>query len=774
MNPAWCKAQVLPGAVKLCCEGISSVDRGNFEIGISQLEDALKISPDYETAIAYLSNAHNREGARVDSNPTAALHEFCTALFYDGTNEKALVNSKNMIRKLGKNPDLVSDRLELSDQAMTNKDYIASVIECESALALKEDAEVRKKLVDVSQLAGPRPHAIHQPDWKLYMSTLQQKIKSCWKAPKNFLSQRLTVLFEVDSAGAISKLRLLTPSGSRSLDRSAFEAVESAAPFDPLPPGIGNHVNIEFTFDHNTYGAAPALHSPEQLQNFYQQGEETLLKSDLAQCEIDNQHPELLVQAILSLASFYANSGREKDAEPLLVRAQALQDQNKPTPSLPDTLNDLADVYCKQGRYELAEPLLKQSIKLCEENAQLGLFKLFRALTLYAQLLIQTNHADQSKQFLDRADGLIHQQRRSIEDYDKAISLDPKDAVNYFLRGSLYCDRHDWPHALQDFDQAIELNPRYAYAFVLRAHVNQQLKNEGDVLKDIEKAKEIDPTFESVYRASAAAHGRFKQWDLAISDLDKAIALDSKSEVAFKARGDAYKELKDYQHAMKDFDQALQLQPQDQAVHISRGLVCLSLKQYQQALKDFELAVKLKPDSAMAYSGLGLTYSDLKNYAKAVECLDNCIRLDPTQKNAYLNRGYAYGRLGQFERAIEDFNEAIKLNPDSVINYGDRSWAYYCLQNYRSAYEDGDKAVQLDPASATGYLNRGRASLKLGHYDSALNDLNKSIAIQANLFNGKAFYYRALVHEKLCHPELAEQDSAKAKFLGFEASKGEE
>jgi TonB family protein len=780
-NPVFCKTEPSSQATTLCREGISSVNRGNFEVGIKQFEDALNIRPKYETVVGYLSYAHNREGARLDSNPITGLREFCTALFYDDKNQKALGNSKQMIRQLGKNPDSADDRLKLAEQAILEKDYIGAVVEFESALALKEDPDIRKRLNDASKLAGPRPTIIHDPELKKYIADIQRKIKSTWRPPRSSLSQRSTVIFQVNSCGEASMLRLITPSGFDEFDKLALETVRRAAPFEPIPANTLEQTNVLFTFDYNAlnnnYPAlnrTPVSSSAQDIQKKIQDLEEASLKSDVAYWETTRKHEVEFVGALLHLASYYIRNERNKEAEPLLIRAEKMQDDKNPTFNLPDTLNDLAQLYCIEKRYELAAQLLDRSIKLCENKPELGLFRLSRALTLYAQLKIQTNHADLAKDIFNRVENLIHKQRRSIEDYDNLIDLDSSSAINYFLRGKLYFERSDWNHATKDFDRAIELNPRYAYAFALRAQCEDQLGNDDDALKDIAKSKDLDPTFSYAYHTSAAVHGRFKQWDLVIIDLDKALSLNPLSAENFQARGDAYKELRNYQQALKDFDQGLVFQPQNASLYISRGQVYSLLRQYQQALKDFEVAARLEPDQAVAYSFLGLDYINLKNWTKAVESLDLCISIKTTQKNAHLNRGFALGHLGQFDRAVEDFDEAIKQDPNSVLNYCDRSWAQYCLQKYESAYEDGDKAINLDQNSAFAFLNRGRASLKLQNYDSALDDLCKAIAIQPNLLNGKAFYYRARTYQKLSKPDLAEEDLAKAKFLGMELSKQEE
>ena len=57
---------------------------------------------------------------------------------------------------------------------------------------------------------------------------------------------------------------------------------------------------------------------------------------------------------------------------------------------------------------------------------------------------------------------------RSIEDYDKAIELDPNDAEAYNNRGNSYSDLGQYQRAIEDYDKAIELDPDYAEARIHR------------------------------------------------------------------------------------------------------------------------------------------------------------------------------------------------------------------------------------------------------------------------------------------------------------------
>ena len=60
--------------------------------------------------------------------------------------------------------------------------------------------------------------------------------------------------FNIEDSGALSRLRIDHSSGSAITDQAALKAVESAAPFSPLPAGSPKEVPIQFTFDVNVFG----------------------------------------------------------------------------------------------------------------------------------------------------------------------------------------------------------------------------------------------------------------------------------------------------------------------------------------------------------------------------------------------------------------------------------------------------------------------------------------------------------------------------------------
>lgn len=86
-----------------------------------------------------------------------------------------------------------------------------------------------------------------------YMQQLQRRLKRNWNPPASSVARAVTVHFKIQSDGRISNLRLARSSGIGGCDSAALQAVESASPVMPLPPGSPASVPIEFTFEYTKH-----------------------------------------------------------------------------------------------------------------------------------------------------------------------------------------------------------------------------------------------------------------------------------------------------------------------------------------------------------------------------------------------------------------------------------------------------------------------------------------------------------------------------------------
>jgi protein TonB len=87
-----------------------------------------------------------------------------------------------------------------------------------------------------------------------YANLIKERIKGKWFIPSNLRNSQghTTVVFFIDREGRFANARIVTSSGSNSLDLAALNAIMEANPFPPLPKGFpGDHVGAKFVFSYN-------------------------------------------------------------------------------------------------------------------------------------------------------------------------------------------------------------------------------------------------------------------------------------------------------------------------------------------------------------------------------------------------------------------------------------------------------------------------------------------------------------------------------------------
>ena len=129
-----------------------------------------------------------------------------------------------------------------------------------------------------------------------------------------------------------------------------------------------------------------------------------------------------------------------------------------------------------------------------EAHYNLGIFYQnsgkYRHAIDYYDKAIENNTAYKVDVFCNRgtAYGSLGDQKKAIEDYGRAIDIDPKYANAYFKRGVAYGELGNQLRAVQDFDKAIEINPGYASAYYYRGRMHASLGNHKRELEDLKTA----------------------------------------------------------------------------------------------------------------------------------------------------------------------------------------------------------------------------------------------------------------------------------------------
>lgn len=236
------------------------------------------------------------------------------------------------------------------------------------------------------------------------------------------------------------------------------------------------------------------------------------------------------------------------------------------------------------------------------------------------------------------------------------INSNPNDAEAHYNRGLLIytfeCDFENSPFqdedetedewdditeeaALDDFEKAIELNPNLAKAFAMRGNL---------------------------YLYKAFYWDEEEKFDLAMADFDKALSIDKNCKEAYLGQGDFYDKKQAYEKSAQLYSKAIAIDNNYIAAYRRRAVV-YSLTDDQKCLFDYNKILELDPYDHYTYFNRGMWYFDERDYRNAISDFTKAIESnkDDDRSYYYYNRGQAYIEINEKQKAISDFRKTIAI-----------------------------------------------------------------------------------------------------------------
>jgi tetratricopeptide (TPR) repeat protein len=314
----------------------------------------------------------------------------------------------------------------------------------------------------------------------------------------------------------------------------------------------------------------------------------------------------------------------------------------------------------------------------------------------------------------------------SLEDYEKAISLNATNASTHFYKGELQYRLQKYPDAKKSFDIAITLNPKYNEAYYYRGLNYVALKDNVNAGSDFITLDKLKPeaaqsaTIDSISNAffmagqKALESHNFITADSAYNDALKirkcnAEALHGKAEIRYRTANEA--------------------KPKSEE----------AIARYNEAIDLNKQAILCNNNFSDAHFKQGRSYNMIADNKQALKSYSEAIRSDANNVQAYIQRGNTYQGFENYPKAVEDYGQAIKL----------------LTVNYEVAKKGNDKQLQRTVMTDLSLAQQlyGEALYNNQDYVTAMVALNQSIAI--NEFNAEAYYYKGLVN-------VAQQELSKS------------
>jgi len=319
----------------------------------------------------------------------------------------------------------------------------------------------------------------------------------------------------------------------------------------------------------------------------------------------------------------------------------------------------------------------------------------------------------------------------------------PTNAKEFFDLGNAQADLGDLTSAHRNFEKSISLDPKQPETHFNLGVVNFRLQAFNAACQSFTRALALDPNDADAY------------WYLgdAESELgDDRGAKESHAE-AFYYFGLNSLMIKDFENAFEMFEKAIELVPSHQKAHYQLGLVSMRFGDLKGAQISLNKAAALDMLDSSAHFGLGEAHSKSGNDHQAYESYKKSVELDPDDFKVHCNLGVVKHRLLDLEGARESYVDAIALNPKAVFPQINLAIVNIALglekedttffaeafvnvgvmrlrnEDFEKAYQDFKMATEVAPKYAIAHYYCGVALKEIGDLEGA----KKSIAIAVRL-----------------------------------------
>lgn len=349
----------------------------------------------------------------------------------------------------------------------------------------------------------------------------------------------------------------------------------------------------------------------------------------------------------------------------------------------------------------------------------------------------------------------------ALADYNQGIEVDPSYIFTYRSRGQYYTSLGEYESALADFNRGIELDPEFAHIYNDRGNAHRSLGLLDEAIADYERVAALDPDYHlAPFNLGLLYAYDLGEYDQAIRLYNSALAIEPEYAPAYLHRGVAYYNLGDEQREMADYGRAIETDPGYTVPFHYRGLTQYELKNCQIAIADYTEALRRGSDNPAVWYARGSGYMDLGMYEEAIEDLSEAIDGNPGYVLALFDRGFAYSELGEYEAAIEDFSRILEIQPDDIDALNDRGLAYVDSGNFDEALADFTRVIELWPDDALGYINRGYTYDQMGEHELGLADAERAVGLAPD--DPIALGNRAFGYGQAGEPEKAFADFERA------------
>lgn len=285
----------------------------------------------------------------------------------------------------------------------------------------------------------------------------------------------------------------------------------------------------------------------------------------------------------------------------------------------------------------------------------------------------------------------------AIDQFSRAIDLDPKNATHYIQRAIAYEREGNKKMSAEDYDRAIIFTKekQQGELYYNSGRLYYDLGDYEKARQQLEKATLLNKKHLQSFQVLARTLIKLAQFEAANKAISTAIKLDKRSAENFYYQGLIHEGLQDYVNAEASFAKALSARRNYLDALLSMAKTKITLNKTGDADATIRQALAIDPRNKTAlYLRSTLSVKRLE-YLNAINDISTILAVSPEDEEMYFVRGLYYQEFKQHQNAINDFNKVLALNPSNAEAYYRRGWSHEETQNFAAAMKDYESLASL-------------------------------------------------------------------------------
>jgi tetratricopeptide (TPR) repeat protein len=319
---------------------------------------------------------------------------------------------------------------------------------------------------------------------------------------------------------------------------------------------------------------------------------------------------------------------------------------------------------------------------------------------------------------------------RALSCYERVISVDRNNAIALNNIGTIYLDADDFPKAIDYFTRVIALEPDHASSFANRGIAYIRTNQPRKAITDLQKAAQYDPSLASVSYNLAVAHENLSEYEEALAFYGKCLESGYMTDYVNFYMGNVLLKKNEPREALTHLEKALSTLGTNKELLFTLGITYGALGDTAKAVTSYEKAVSLDPGFAEAYFNLGTTYFKAGQFVDARKYYVIAAKFNPMDYDTAYNLGLTEYEMGDFAVAVAELEEARRLrqDPPPVIDkvIGE-SWMR--LNQLEKAEQSLTAYMRREKNDAEAYFNLGVVKYKRSDLDGAAGSFRSCIAL---------------------------------------------